>query len=87
MADISFTMPSGTKGIVTISDGEGSAVVNGRTYYWDFHPYLGPTFTKKDGEMLKNQPSEKHPVWVAFAAWHEEYERRRSQRTGADTGG
>ena len=81
MADIKFTTPDGTKGIVSVSDSEGTAVVNGRTYYWDFHTYLGPTFTNKEGVMLKNQPGEKHPVWKAFGKWLEERDKRRSQRT------
>ena len=55
--------------IVSGPDAEGSAVVNGRTYRWDFHRYMGPTFLRKDGQVLKNQPGEHHPVWPAFDAW------------------
>jgi hypothetical protein len=63
---------------ISMPDSCGSAVVRGRTYYWDFHNYLGPTFTKKDGTVLKNQPSEHHPVWGPFAEWLKKYEAERA---------
>ena len=55
-------------------DADGSAIVNGREWRWEFHRYLGPTFLKQDGEPRKKFPSEKHPVWDVFEAWHKEYE-------------
>lgn len=42
---------------------------NGRTYRFEWHTYLGPTFLKKDGEPLEVYPSERHPVWPAFNLW------------------
>lgn len=54
-------------------DGEGSAVVNGRTYRWEFHEYCGPMFLRVDGNCLKIQPSEGHPVWPHFDAWLKRY--------------
>ena len=38
---------------------EGSAVIGRRTYYWEFHDYLGPTFLRKDGTPVST------PVWIA----------------------
>ena len=62
-------------------DGEGSAVVNGRTYRWEFHEYCGPCFLRKDGEPLVNQPGEHHPVWKAFGEWLDAYlKKRKSSR-------
>jgi hypothetical protein len=66
--------------IVTVSDGEGSAVVQGRTWRWDFHEYLGPTFVDKHGNMLKRQPGENHPVWDAFATWLTERDDRKERK-------
>jgi hypothetical protein len=57
---------------VSLPDGEGSAVVGKRTYRWTFHKYLGPTFLRADGEILKNQPGENHPVWPRFEKWLDE---------------
>lgn len=58
-------------------DGEGSAVVNGRTYRWEFHEYCGPCFMRKDGMPLKNQPGEHHPVWKEFGEWFDRYQEKR----------
>ena len=59
-------------------DGEGSAVVNGREWRWEFHHYCGPQFLRKDGEPLVHQPTdEHHPVWQAFEAWHKRYRQAR----------
>lgn len=58
-------------------DGEGSAVVNGRTYRWEFHEFCGPLFVRKDGEPLVNQPGEHHPVWAEFAKWLVRYQEKR----------
>lgn len=54
-------------------DGEGSAVVNGITWRWEFHEYCGPFFMRKDGSERKRVPSEHHPVWAAFGAWHKKW--------------
>ena len=63
-------------------DGEGYAVVNGRQYRWDFHEYCGPLFLRKDGEPLKRQPGEHHPVWDVFNKWHILYiEKRKSAKS------
>jgi hypothetical protein len=73
--------------IVCGPDGYGEATVNGRVWRWDFHNYLGPTFIKKDGSMLKNQPGENHPVWNAFADWltkHDDAREKKASREGSD---
>lgn len=49
-------------------DGEGSAVVRGRTWRWEFHEYLGPTFVNKKGQSI-DYPPEGSPVWDAFNDW------------------
>ena len=54
-------------------DAEGSAIVNGREWRWEFHKYLGPTFLRKDGEPMARFPREGHPVWAAFETWLEGY--------------
>jgi len=66
--------------IITVSDGEGSAVVSGRTWRWDFHDYLGPTFVDRHGNMLKRQPGENHPIWKPFAAWVKAYDARKAAK-------
>lgn len=61
-------------------DGEGSAVVNGRTYRWEFHEYCGPTFLRKDGEPWKRIcPGENHPVWDEFEKWLKKYKAARKK--------
>lgn len=65
-------------GFIDYHDGEGSAVVNGRTYRWDHHEYCGPLFLRKDGEPLKRQPREHHPVWPHFNRWLKKYKAARA---------
>lgn len=42
---------------------------------WEFSKMFGPTFVRKNGEPLKNQPEPRepprhqHPAWVAFEEW------------------
>ena len=69
MPGMTFRTPGGIVHIDTFIDDEGTAVVNGRQYQWEFHEYLGPTFIRKDGEPLKRQPGEHHPVWPHFEKW------------------
>ena len=50
----------------------GQDKVGNRVYRWSFNPRFGPLFLKADNSTpLKNQPSEKHPVWDYFTKWHE----------------
>ncbi len=65
-------------GIVCVADAEGSAVVNGKPWRWeyDFGKPYGPLFIKKDGSPRKNQNPSK-AVWDAFSAW---LERQRGAR-------
>lgn len=70
MAGHSFTMPDGSRGFVDYADGWGSARIGSRVYHWEMHWYCGPTFLRKDGEPLANQPGEHHPVWKPFYKWH-----------------
>ena len=61
--------------VCSFDDATGEARVNGRTYRWEFHDYLGPTFLKADWDTpLVRQPGEKHPVWDAFDKWLVEYQ-------------
>lgn len=57
------------------------AYVNGREWRWDFHPYLGPYFLKKNGEERVRQPGENHPVWDHFNRWLELYNDSEIERT------
>jgi hypothetical protein len=41
----------------------------GKVWRWEFHEYLGPGFLRKNGELLKNQPSENSPAWDPFYDW------------------
>lgn len=59
--------------VCSLIDAEGSCKIAGKEWRWEFHEYLGPTFVTKAGEPLKNQPSEKHPVWDRFSEWLTEY--------------
>jgi hypothetical protein len=65
-------------------EAEGSCVIGGKTWRWDYHEYMGPCFLKANGDPLKNQPGEKHPVWDRFDEWVRKYlaekEARRAQR-------
>jgi hypothetical protein len=71
-------------GFIDYHDGEGSAVVNGREYRWEHHEYCGPTFLRKDGEPMKRQPGEHHPVWEAFNRWFKEYRPKRAAAKASD---
>lgn len=48
---------------------KGTAKIGNRIYWWDYHPYWGPTFLRKDGEPLRRQPGPKNPVWEALEVW------------------
>ena len=48
-------------------DAEGQS--HGGKWRWEFHHYLGPTFLRKDGEPLTNQPGEHSPAWPHFERW------------------
>lgn len=67
----------GSAVFIDYHDGEGSAVVNGRTYRWEFHHFCGPSFLTKSGEFMKRQPAEHHPVWSHFEKWLEKYNEKR----------
>lgn len=42
----------------------------GKVWRWEFNKWFGPTFLKKNGEPLKNQPiAENHPAWKPFYKW------------------
>lgn len=74
---------NGTICFVDYHDGEGEAIVNGRTWRWTFHEYCGPFFIKKDGSDLKRQPGENHPVWKFLEAWFKKYKvaRKKAKRS------
>lgn len=60
--------------VCSFRDATGSCVIVGKTWRWEFHDYLGPTFLKADWDTpLVRQPGEKHPVWDHFDAWLKEY--------------
>lgn len=60
--------------VCSMREATGSTVIAGKTWRWEFHHYLGPTFLRADGEPLVNQPGENHPVWDRFDEWLKDYE-------------
>ena len=53
-------------------EGEGRDS-SGKLWKWEFNPYFGPLFLRKDGEPLISQPvGEDHIVWPVFEKWHNE---------------
>lgn len=66
--------------ICSFVDAEGSAIVRGKEWRWEFHEYLGPTFLRKNGDPLTRQPSGRHPVWDAFAKWLKEYDAAKKEK-------
>lgn len=60
-------------------DGEGSAMVNGRLIRWEHHEWMGPLFLRADGNPLKRQPGENHPVWPRFEEWLKRYTAARAK--------
>lgn len=62
----------GSKVCVDFADAEGSAVVNGRLWKWEFCQWGGPLFLRKDGRARKHQNPSK-VVWMAFDRWLKAY--------------
>lgn len=79
MAGERIQMPDGTICFVDYADGEGSAVIDGRTWRWEFHEYCGPLWLRADGLGRKCQCPTNPKVWAAFAKWHRAYERRKAK--------
>jgi len=68
--------------VCSFRDATGCAEVNGRTYRWEFHDYLGPTFLCADWETpLKRQPGEHHPIWEKFGEWLTAYQESKKARS------
>lgn len=68
--------------ICSLVDATHTVKIGKRTWRWEFHHYLGPTFLDHRGEPLKRQPGERSPVWPVFNAWLAEYEKTRPARKG-----
>lgn len=62
--------------ICSFVDAEHTVKIGRRTWRWEFHEYLGPTFLDHRGEPLKRQPPEGSPVWPVFNAWLQEYRQK-----------
>ena len=70
--------------LCSMRHGEGEVVIAGKTWRWEFHDYLGPTFLKADWETpLVHQPNPKHPVWDRFGEWLVEYKAEKAARPAA----
>lgn len=67
---------NGTPTFIDYPDAYGEAVVDGKTWRWDFHEYCGPLWLRKNGEPLKCQFPTNPKVWAAFEKWHKEYLRK-----------
>ena len=68
---------NGHKVFIDYPDAEGSAIVNGRVWRWEFHDYLGPTFLKKNGDPRECQCPIVKAVWDAFDKWLKRYDRKK----------
>ena len=56
--------------------GEGIAP-NGKVWMWEFSPYFGPRFMRKDGNELKRQPPGRNKIaWKLFEDWLEKHQGR-----------
>jgi len=80
MAGHKIQFENGDIAFIDYADGEGSAVVNGRLWRWEFNEYSGPLFLRKDGSERKCQFPTVKAVWDAFEAWHIRYERNKRNR-------
>lgn len=80
MAGHSIQNQDGSRTFIDYADGEGSAVVNGRLWKWEFHEYGGPHFLKADGTPRKNQCPTVKAVRDAFDAWLEGYNAEKNTR-------
>jgi len=47
----------------------GRSKVNGRMYRWEYSPWRGLAFIKKDGEFVAVYPGRRNPVWAKYEAW------------------
>jgi hypothetical protein len=77
MAGHQVKFDDGRTMFVDYADAEGSAVVNGRTWRWEFHEWGGPLWLRRDGEPRKNQCPHSKAVWDAFEQWHQGYKRNK----------
>lgn len=64
--------------VCSFREATGRCKVDGVWWQWEFHHYLGPTFTDKHGEMI-DFPEYGHPVWVRFEVWFQRYQRSRGR--------
>lgn len=65
---------NGSPCFIDYADAFAQVDVDGKTWRWEFHDYLGPTFLKKNGEPRKCQFPTNKKVWAAFNKWLKEYE-------------
>ena len=50
---------------------------NGKEWRWEFNPYFGPLFVRKNGEPLSNQPiAPWHRAWKPFEKWLKKHNER-----------
>jgi len=83
MAGHSIQHADGSRTCIDYADAEGSAVVNGRVWRWEFNEWGGPLWLRADGEPRKCQYPTAPAVWDAFTRWHHRYERaKRAQKAG-----
>jgi len=70
-------LADGSRIFLDYADASGSAVVNGRTWRWDFHEYCGPLWLRADGSERKCQHPTNPAVWEAFDEWLKRWEASR----------
>jgi hypothetical protein len=77
MAGHRIEFSDGSVGYIDYADAEGSAVVNGRVWRWEFSECGGPLFLRSDLEPRKCQCPTVKEVWNAFDNWLRRYEKSR----------
>lgn len=62
--------------VCSFAHDEGKAMVGGKMYRWEYHPYLGLNFVRADGIATANQDPPR-AVWREVEKWMAEREARR----------
>lgn len=73
-------------GILTVGGDTIRLSAYGKTFYFEWHNYLGPMFVTKRGSELKNPPGERNPWWKAFSLWDRQGKRTRDGECLWDAG-
>lgn len=53
----------------------------GKEWFFEEHPYCGPTVLNKIGEMKSRQPGRRSLFWESYKEWIKEKERNAAQNS------